>query len=82
MIEDQINLTNSVMDELNKDYTFATKNILEDKVTCPTCGEIYSNSFNERFSIANDESRCFELIADLKKDLQKINKKIDIQKKN
>lgn len=81
MIEDQINLTNSVMDELNKDYTFATKNILEDKVTCPTCGEIYSNSFNERFSIANDESRCFELIADLKKDLQKINKKIDIQKK-
>ena len=60
------------MDELQADYNYATKKLLDKHVECPTCGASYANSFAERFSIAQDEDRCRELLTELTIELDSI----------
>lgn len=57
--------------ELSLDYSFANS-IEEDHVECPTCGETYSNKFAERFNIAFDEDRCFNLLQNIQKRSRKL----------
>lgn len=70
-INSQIKLVESSHSELKRDFEFANKH-LEDSVECPTCGAVYDNSFNERFSIAQDENRCYELLQQLRNELHDI----------
>ena len=61
-IESQIEVVSHTLAEVLKDYQFASKH---DTIDCPTCGQTYANSFAERFSIAEDEHKCTELLAEL-----------------
>lgn len=56
--------------ELNSDYEFAT-NKLDEIIQCPICGAEYSNNFSERFSIAQDENTCDELLIELSTKIRK-----------
>lgn len=69
-IEQQIKVVISTMAELKDDFEFAIEQT--DSVECPTCGNIYENSFLERFAIAKDEDTCKDLLLSLNSDLKKI----------
>jgi hypothetical protein len=75
-LEAQLEITKHALVETNKDYEFAI-NHLDESVLCPSCGAGYENDFSERFSIAQDEQRCLDLIIELKDDLVIIERKID-----
>ncbi|SOC40741.1 AAA family ATPase [Salinicoccus kekensis] len=62
-IEQQINVVKSTLAELEDDFEFAMEQT--DSVECPTCGNIYENSFAERFFIAKDEDTCQDLLLEL-----------------
>lgn len=65
------------MNETKRDYDFAV-DVLDETVLCPSCGAQYENSFADRFGIAQDEERCFELTAELQSELIDIIRKIDV----
>jgi hypothetical protein len=65
------------MGELKKDYDYASLEVIEDHVDCPTCGATYTNSFTERFAIAQDEDRCHELLSELDEEKSGLDKQID-----
>ncbi|WP_254510278.1 hypothetical protein [Anatilimnocola floriformis] len=44
---------------------------------CPICGQVYENSFKERFDIAADEDRCRDLLLDLKEELRAVETKLE-----
>lgn len=50
--------------ELHADYVFATEELADD-IECPTCGQMHSNSFAQRFSIAQDEARAGDLLTEI-----------------
>lgn len=77
-IQNQIKITDKALHEARGDYKYAAE-VLEDVVECPTCGAQYENSFAERFAIAKDEQRCYELLLQLKNDLNDAQKKIEFQ---
>jgi hypothetical protein len=65
----QIGVATASLREVASDYCFATVQLTEDSVECPTCGARYSNSFAERFAIAQDEDRLTELLVHLREEL-------------
>lgn len=73
--QQQIDITRRAISELKLDYQFSLE--LEDNVECPTCGQLYENSFAERFAIAKDEDRCHELLLTLQKEMIEIEEKIN-----
>jgi hypothetical protein len=75
-LESQIKITQLALSENEKDYKFSLEEIEDDHIACPTCGAEYSNSFGERFEIAQDEQRCSELLQQLNNELTEVNKKI------
>lgn len=77
IIDSQLTITKKALSETRKDYEYATEILVENEVDCPTCGAHYENSFVDRFEIAKDEDRCKELIMELLKEQDEINKKID-----
>lgn len=64
LLDHQISLADKTRKELVKDFEFAEQ--LDEEIPCPTCGTIHKNSFTERYIIAQDENRCYELMLDLK----------------
>jgi hypothetical protein len=75
-LESQLLIVRKALSETHQDYEFATK-VLQDVVFCPSCGAEYENSFAERFSIAQDEQRCLELIMELEAELSDDMEKIE-----
>lgn len=75
LLENQKLIVEKAFSEISKDYEYSS-NIEEDHIDCPTCGASYSNSFSERFSIAQDEGACQELLASIRENLEIINNKI------
>ena len=73
-IEAQIEIVVKTHDELSDDYKYSSS--AEDIVGCPTCGANYSNSFVERFEIAQDTETCVDLLASLREDLMNIEKEM------
>lgn len=72
----QIRLVENARTEIGKDFQYADSELLEE-AECPTCGAVYENSFAERFSIAQDENRCLELLSELHIQRDDIDKKIE-----
>jgi len=70
IIDAQIAIAKSALKEVSADFDYTTYIIADDMVECPTCGAEYENRFAERFSIAKDEDRCYELIAELEGERQ------------
>ena len=79
-VETQIGIVEGALGEMNKDFDYATHELLSDEVECPTCGATYENSFSERFHIAQDENRCQELLIQLKEELLDVTAKIEKSK--
>jgi hypothetical protein len=75
-LQTQIDVAAASLKEVAGDYRFATERITHSEVECPTCGALYSNSFAERFAIAQDEDRLTELIIQLKQELSPIGEEI------
>lgn len=73
-IEAQVEIVARTHDELSDDYKYSS--MTSDVVDCPTCGAHYSNSFLERFEIAQDTETCVDLLASLREDLSKVEKEI------
>lgn len=68
-LEVQLAVTKNAARELQDDYTFAVHRLEEGEVPCPTCGQVYSNGFAERFSIAEDTQSLLQLAADISEQL-------------
>lgn len=73
-IENQIAIVTRTLGEVRADYSYASSH---DEIDCPTCGHGYENSFADRFSIAEDENKCAELLAELNKEFINVSEKID-----
>lgn len=69
IIKRQIGITAKAHQEIEKDYEFALSIAEDEIIECPTCGTEHSNTFAERFYLAQDANRCMELIAELEQDL-------------
>jgi len=69
LVEAQTAIARSALKEAAADFDYATYSANDDSVACPTCGAEYENRFAERFSIAKDEDRCYELISELEQEL-------------
>jgi hypothetical protein len=76
LLRSQVHVAESASKEFAEDYRYATFEIPETEVTCPTCGACYENSFAERFAIAHDEDRCREVLAQLRDELGAVDKSI------
>ncbi|AOT72791.1 AAA family ATPase [Geosporobacter ferrireducens] len=74
IIDHHIKLAESTIKELNKDYDFAEQ--LNETIECPTCGAMHPNTFAQRYIIAQDENRCYELLLQLNQEKGKIEAKI------
>ncbi|SHR09597.1 chromosome segregation protein [Mycobacteroides abscessus subsp. abscessus] len=73
-VEKQVAIVQHTIKELRKDYEYALKQ--SDIVDCPTCGHTYENTFAERFSIAQDEDNCQDLLIKLKEETKELDVKI------
>lgn len=73
-VDKQATIVHKTMQELRKDYQYALK--MADTVDCPTCGHTYENTFAERFSIAQDEDKCQDLLIKLKDEARDLEEKI------
>jgi len=73
-IEAQVEIVVKTHDELSDDYKYSSE--IGGIVDCPTCGAHYSNSFSERFDIAQDTETCVDLLSSLREDLSRIDKAI------
>lgn len=76
-LEAQIEIVTKTHDELSDDYKYACEGKEKD-IGCPTCGAEYSNSFVERFEIAQDTETCTDLLSSLRQDLNKVIEAIGI----
>lgn len=77
--DSQIHIVDSALSEVKQDYKFAS---VHNEIDCPTCGQIYKNSFADRFSIAQDEYKCSDLLRELNLELVSLQKDIDLTKEN
>lgn len=77
--DSQIHIVDSALSEVKQDYKFAS---VHNEIDCPTCGQIYKNSFADRFSIAQDEYKCADLLRELHLELVNLQKEIDLTKEN
>lgn len=68
-LQTQLGVAEASLTEVSQDYQFATEEVPQSEVECPTCGAVYSNSFAERFAIAQDEDRISDLILHLRSEL-------------
>lgn len=73
----QIAITEAAVRELAKDFEFAATQV-DDEVLCPTCRTPHTNSFAERFFIAQDEDKCIELLAKLTAHLEQTDDQIAV----
>lgn len=80
LIEHQINIATKTQKELRKDLEYAE--LQSSEIICPTCGCVYKNSIEGRFSIAQDEDRCYQVILELQEKLLNIKKKIEAEKES
>lgn len=72
ILDSRILIIEKAITETKADYSYAL-NYNDDVIDCPMCGAHYTNNFNERFSIAEDEEKLGELLIELKTELIKIN---------
>lgn len=77
--ESQINIIDNALSEVKEDYKYAS---IHNEIDCPTCGQIYKNSFADRFSIAQDEYKCADLLRELHLELVNLHKDIESTKEN
>lgn len=71
-----------VKSELHSDYLFAVESLSDDEVECPTCGQVHENSFSERFSIAQDEAKTTDLMAEIVAELNDVATRVRIEEEN
>jgi hypothetical protein len=74
-LDAQLLIVRKTLAETQKDYAYALDKV-DEVVPCPTCGAEYENSFAERFGIAQDEQRCYDLILELEEELVTVNDEI------
>lgn len=75
-IETQIEILKQNIFETTEDYDFA--NQLENDIYCPTCGAHYINSFKERFDIADDSAKCYDILMKLEHELNHLSQQINL----
>jgi predicted nucleic acid-binding Zn-ribbon protein len=76
IIDTQIKITEQALNEARRDYVYMVEELPDGGIECPTCGAEYHNAFAERFAIAQDEQKCFELLQELYAELAKVEQKI------
>lgn len=75
----QLGIADRAIRENKKDFDYATLELPDDSINCPTCGHQYLNNFSERFAIAVDQDSYFELKSELQDELDEVNDKIKQQ---
>jgi len=76
ILETQIKITEQALNEARKDYAYMVEELPDGGIECPTCGAEYHNAFAERFAIAQDEQKCFELLQELYAELAKVEQRL------
>ncbi len=72
----QKEITEKIILELDADYRFTIENIPDDEVECPLCGTVHENSIINRASILVDKSQAETQLSEIKKALDKTEKKV------
>jgi len=62
-LEVRSGIARRAVDELEKDYVFASAEMDEGAIACPLCGQEHVNSFAERFKLVEDQSELTEVLA-------------------
>lgn len=76
ILDTQIKITEQALNEARKDYAYMAEELPDGGIECPTCGAEYHNAFAERFAIAQDEQKCYELLQELHAELALVDQKI------
>lgn len=74
----QSEIVEKIEKELSLDYRFATEEVDSEAIDCPTCGQTYDNSFQERFELARDEHRCSEFRSEILERVSRLEHQIEI----
>lgn len=80
-LQSQISIVKHAIQESKEDFEFATA-LVDEEIECPTCGYHYTNSFADRFHIAQDEQRCSELLESLELHLLTVQTKIKLENRS
>lgn len=73
----QTTIAKATIADLREDFKFASREMPDADISCPTCGQHYDNSFLARFSLAHDENRCEEVLVELQDDAAAVEKKLE-----
>lgn len=75
-LEQQKNISEKIIQDLDKDYLFSVENIQSDNIECPLCGTIHENTVINRTSILVDKKQANNQLTTINKELEKVDKKL------
>ena len=74
-VSNQVDITTSIILELDKDYKFAVEHIIDDKFQCPLCGVVHDNDVINRGSILTDKGQALAQLEVLESEIKELNNK-------
>ncbi|WP_322050624.1 hypothetical protein [Paraburkholderia bannensis] len=74
----QIGIAKAAVEELEKDYEFATEQLTEDVLVCPLCGTKHDNTLLERASFLQDRAQASQQVLALNERRAKIESAINV----
>ncbi|EEZ41012.1 hypothetical protein [Photobacterium damselae] len=80
-LKEEIKIIESACTELFKDYQFATNNIEDQIIQCPTCGTEHENNVVARFNIIDDRDKLITCKTNALNQLYILNEEIDNNKR-
>ena len=75
-LEQQETISQKIIHELDKDYTFSVENIEDEIIKCPLCGQHHENSVIARSSIMTDKTQAINQLESIENSLLKVTLKI------
>lgn len=72
IIEDQLKIIEQIDQDVDLDYQFASSELSENEVECPTCGAHYLNDITNRFRLARGVEKAKNILQDLLNELDEI----------
>ncbi|MGN8037814.1 hypothetical protein ACTJJ0_22170 [Chitinophaga sp. 22321] len=67
----QKNISEKIIQELEKDYQFTVERVEQDEIECPLCGTVHDNSLVNRASILTDKQQAENQLSEINSSLGK-----------
>lgn len=75
-LEHQKIIASRLIGNLDKDYTFAIENIVDENIECPLCGTLHENSILNKTSILKDKNQAIVQFDSINSEIYSTDKKL------